>query len=169
MVQPYLGTIQSLLNIWVPLSRLASPVALYLRSVLDRLSTREKKGLPKGVNLDVPGYFCRVYIRLDGTLTLSIAWILPPNQSLTYDTLTFDIRIPRVLKFCHRQMSFPSFLLGQGIFHPLSVESSILCERKMAILFRSRGVNSNGEIGDEYYEVVGRPRMTSTRQQSFGM
>ncbi len=72
----------------------------------------------------------------------------PPNQSLMYDW-TLTIWLPRVCEILPElSMSFPripSWFLG--IFHPLSVELAI-----------PGGVNSNGEIGDEYYEVVGRPR-----------
>lgn len=79
-------------------------------------------------------------------------------------------------------MTFASFLLGQGIFHPLSVESSILCERKMATCFdlevsipmerlamnTMRSSVGPGPQGSPW-ALEGESLMTSPRQHSFGM
>ena len=73
----------------------------------------------------------------------------PPNQSLMYDTQNFVIWLPRVCEILPElSMSFPSdsFLVSWNLPSPLGWIS------------HPGGVNSNGEIGDEYYEVVGRPR-----------
>lgn len=152
---PTWGPCNPLLDIWVPSVGLQVPLPSTYE-VFWTVKYPWKKRTSKGLNLDVPCLASVHLLRRDFQHSMNLS--TQPKSYVWYTELwhsnpkSFEIPpSPKEFSFFpswSRNLPIPSPL--GWIIHPLVKDGHTVN--------RSRGVNSNGEIGDEYYEVVGRPR-----------